>query len=225
MANIHKGKKKLQPTLNEMNHVHPDKKGIIYMNRDAKPTQEEVEDGRNLAERLFKEEVEGQNLILNKQMEEAKTYNESINNHLPMYDSFQPNETILIRFFRREPRISESGLILNEATQHDYARMERIAATGSTYTQRQQPTEFKFLAKAVVVANGSYSEKYKKGDIITTYQPIIKGVAYDGGEHQVFDNYFVHPDSGLVIPPQKPSPHYGYALVPISFIKGKNGTL
>lgn len=208
--------------MNEMNHVHPDKKGIIYMNKNSTPTREELKEGKNLAERLFEEELEGQSKVLDNQMEEAKSYNKGIDNHLPMYESFQPNENILIRFYRREPRISESGLILDDNTAFDYAKMERQAASGSTYTQRQEPTEFRFLAKAVVVANGSYSDKYKKGDVVTTHQPIIKGIAYDGGEVKVFDGFFVHPDSGLVMPPEKPSPHYGYALVPISFIKGKN---
>lgn len=215
-----------------MNHVQPEKRGIFYMGNGNELDDETIQRTKEDLSIQAKEQMERtMNAVEEreqKEYDEAANYNSNINDHLDMYNTFDPNESILIRFYRRLPRIinlGTSSIIVDETSHFDYAKMERTAATGSTYTQRQEPTEFKFLSKAIVVANGSYSDKYKAGDVVVTHQPIIKGVVYDKGEVQVFDGFFVHPDSGLVMPPQKPSPHYGYALVPISFIKGKNGTI
>jgi len=187
-------------------------------------TDEEKKDGALLGERLLLEKTKQFNEALGKEYKEAADYNNHIANHLPMYKEIEPNNYILIRFYRRLPKIINVGntsLMVDEMSHFDYAKMQRQAASGSTYTQRQEPTQFKFLAKAIIVAKPDYYEKYEIGDVVCTLQPIIEGVMHDGGEAQVYSFYFLHPDSGLVIPPQTPSEHYGYALVSPDFIKGR----
>lgn len=184
------------------------------MKSERNATVEEVSTQGNVA---FNEE-------LIKSVEEIQAYNASITNHLPCYSTFVPTQNVLIRIFRRLPVITKGGLILNIPENTDFAKVMKTAGTGQEYSLKEVAAEFRFTNRAVIVAVPEYAvEKYPVGKEVIIEFIVNKITKIEDTTYYDYGGSFIHPSSNRVAPPSDcTDEHYGYALIPISFIRGWN---
>lgn len=150
-------------------------------------------------------------------------YNENIRNHASCYSSFKPLTGILIRFFRRLPIVLEGGVVIDAPTRSDFANLTKTASSGHRYSLKEVKTEFKFDQRAVIVSLPPFETSFKVGMEVITEPVIINVHKIDDTIYSDYAGAFVHPSSNLLLPPSDiTSPHYGYAIVNTSFIRGYN---
>lgn len=187
-------------------------------------SEEDKSQVKTKVERDLEERISAANKQAMEAFEESQSYNENIAKHEKRYKDFKPLDKILVRIYRRLPKIisvGDTSLIVDTDSSADYAKVMRQAATGQNFTARQVPAEFKFSTKAVVVAVPEYETRIKPDDVVCIEQLLVQAVAYDGGEEINYQFSFTHPDSNKPVPPSNPNDvDYGYALVPSHVIKG-----
>ena len=151
----------------------------------------------------------------------SKQYNNNITEHLPMYTSIKPTNGILIRLFLREPKITESGLLIPEMNASDFVEVKRRAGSGDRYTQKLSESPWKWSTKAVVVAIPDFVQDLKVGQLIQVpFLPTGVTKKEDESEEATFMYAFIHCDSGTTeIPQDCLDVHFGYALIPKHEIK------
>lgn len=197
---------------------HQDK-GKVFFNTGLSPEQD------ILARAARTKQMEEEAISLQQGMEERansiKQYNANIDQHLSMYPSIKPANSILVRLFLREPRITESGLFLPENNAVDTIEVKRTAASGDRYTQKLDESPWKWSTKAIIVALPKFITDYSVGELVQVpFFPTGARKKEDESMEMTFQYAFIHCDANtLDIPQDCLDPHFGYALIPTHEIK------
>lgn len=181
----------------------------------------------NQREGDFIEVVEGQTKLESEEslglLERIVSYNNGIRDHLACYSTFKPLNGILIRFFRRMPVVLDGDIVMDLPMRMDYAEVKKIASSGHRYTVREVDSKFRFDQRAVIVSLPSYQTSLEVGMEVITNPVMIQVHKFEDTVYADYVGAFVHPSSNLILPPSEVgSPHFGYAIVDMSFIKGYN---
>jgi hypothetical protein len=173
-------------------------------------------------EEVSSQDFQEKNESLMKDYDKVKAYNLNINEHHPSFFPYTPTRNILIRIFRRMPVVTEDGLMFDSPDFTDFAKVQKVAGSGQTYTVKEQLSQFSFTQKAIVVKLPlEYAGKLKIGDVVNIEQLLVQGAKIGDTTYQEYMYQFVHPDSNTTVPTSDCSnPFYGYALVPETIIKG-----
>ena len=228
MTAIHKGKKKLKTTMNDIKNEKFAKQGSgpsIFMGENI-PHIPNIQ-ANALITKKKEEDIQKRVDTLNEELNLVKGYNLTIDDFAPCYKSFIPMDDILVRVFLKEPKESDSGLWLPTHSASDIVELKRRAGSGDRYTQGADVTPFTFSTQAVIVNIPPFLEedpRFERGNIIT-----IKHLRSDGvvlNDNSVIIDYqhsFVHPEYGDTTPPRDfKSEHFGYALIPRGIVRGYN---
>lgn len=155
------------------------------------------------------------------QLAKVQGYNATLTDFADSYKNIKPCWNILVRIYIREPRITDSGLFLPSMEAKDNIEIQKRAGSGDRYTQNLIESPFKFATKAVVAAVPEFETKLKTGDTVAI--KFVKSIAtqFANGDIDItYDGAFVHPDSGLLTPPNDyGNENFGYALLPNSYIE------
>lgn len=164
------------------------------------------------------------NESLLKEFEVVENYNKNIAQHHPSIQSYVPCRNILIRIYRRMPIITEDGLMFNTPNFGDFAKVQKVAGSGQTYTVKEQLSQFNFTQKAIIVKLPfNYTGSFKEGQDVNIEQLLVQANKIDQTVYQEYMYQFVHPDANTTVPTADcTNPFYGYALIPETIIKGYN---
>lgn len=193
--------------MKEITYQKPETKGIIPMKKNE-----------NYVEPV--QTFDNQDVL--KSLEDSILYNENITNHLPCYLETKPIQNVLIRIYRRLPIVTKSGLIVDMPSQADWAKVIKQVGSGQEMALNELPTEFKFTREAVIVALPEYlKDKLQVNQKVAINQIEVK--SYKTNDGVVYFNYmfsWTHPSASKIAAIDDcTDPHYGYALVPYSFIE------
>lgn len=142
--------------------------------------------------------------------EQAKEYNQNVENLDSNYKSIKPNHQLIVRCFLIEPKVSETGLVT------PFKEILEVPTQSGVGTHREFETDWPYATKGVIVSVPNGTQSFKVGDIVQlsprAVQVALKG---KGNNAQVLiANGFMHVDSKLFSPPKDvTNEHYGYILV------------
>lgn len=164
------------------------------------------------------------NESLMKEFEVVEAYNKNIAQHHPSIQSYVPHRNILIRIYRRMPVMTEDGLVFNSPEFKDFAKVQKVAGSGQTYTVKEQLSQFNLTQKAIIVKLPfNYTGYFKEGQEVNIEQLNVSGVKVEQTTYYEYMYQFTHPDANSTMPTADcTNPFYGYALIPETIIKGHN---
>lgn len=229
MAAIHKNKKKLKTTMNDIKRDSFQKPGstpTIYMNEHLTPHVPDIQSNALIKKKQEQDKLDRVNAV-NTELELVKGYNQTVSDVIDCYKTFVPMNDILVRVFLKEPKTTDSGLWLPTHSKSDIIELKRRAGSGDRYTQNIEITPFTFSTQCVIVNTPEFLQedpRYKTGNTVTIQHLKSKGDVL--GDDSIVIDYqcsFVHPEYGDITPPRDfQNPHFGYALIPVGIIKGYN---
>lgn len=156
---------------------------------------------------------------IEKNIAARKVYNENIFDFAERYATFRPYQGLLVRVFIRELNMVAGKLFTGDTPGFDKIQIPSSNVQGAVWRTVDNP--FPFAAKCVVVNVPVHITIFKKGDILAI--PQLQALPARRGDDSViiYENFFVHPDSGFILPVQDlQSPDFGYAIIPTNIVQG-----
>jgi hypothetical protein len=156
---------------------------------------------------------------IDKQIEDRNNYNANIQAHSRLYESFTPYQGILVRVYLRELKLAAGKIFTGDSAGFDKIQIPSSNVQGAVWRTVDNP--FPFAAKCVVVATPPHITNFSKGDVLAI--PQLQALPARKGDDSViiYEHFFVHPDSGSVLPVQDfTNENFGYAIIPTSIIQG-----
>lgn len=154
-----------------------------------------------------------------KQIKSRKDYNDNIDNFSENYNTFKPYQGILVRVYLRELNIVGGKLFAGDTPGFDKIQIPSQNVQGATWRTIDNP--FPFATKCIVVATPKHIDNFKKGDVLAIPQLQALPVRKGDDSAIIYEHFFVHPDSGIILPTQDiESDDFGYAIIPSAIIQG-----
>lgn len=148
-----------------------------------------------------------------------EVYNKNINVHAEEYVNFKPYQGLLVRVYLREVQVVKGKLFAGDSVGFDKIQIPSQNVQGATWRTVDNP--FPFLAKAVVVSVPEHITNFKPGDVVAIPQLQALPVRKGDDSAIIYEHFFVHPDSGFILPVSNfDSVHFGYAIIPSGIVQG-----
>lgn len=156
---------------------------------------------------------------IDKEVNLRKQYNDNITVHSEEYLNFIPYQGLLVRIYLRELQVVKGKLFAGDSVGFDKIQIPSQNVQGATWRTIDNP--FPFAAKAVVVNVPEHFTNFSKGDVIAIPQLQALPVRKGDDSAIIYENFFVHPDSGFILPTSSfDSVHFGYAIISSGIVQG-----
>jgi hypothetical protein len=205
MANIHKGRKRLKDTTIE---------SIIDSKR---PLKQQVFMGNTnsglILDPATTHAIERNKMIdaTTREFEARKTYNNNLINLDPLYSELRPLESFIVRLAVLPLDIDEvTGILMSQPR-----TVPIYGAQGVVKDRIIDP--WQFGSEAVIVSVPEREQFIKPGDIM---QIVTPKSMLDGEQIVSYEACYLHPSyHGTQVPKLMNDPHFGYAIIPRSWLK------